>query len=112
MTFTQPVPAATLDYVVQCAACLGTNPTQPTEQLAQWAEFAGPCLCEVTEQADPRMVGGRYYCAYWQETYTVLAMWSDLYRTTWLAVQWEHNGPTVHCTAWDGKRDRIIEQGA
>ena len=103
---------ATLDYVVQCAACLGTNPTQPTEQLAQWAEFAGPCVCEVTEQADPRTVGGRYFDGYWQEAYTVLAMWSDRYRTTWVRVAWAVHGETVHCTPWDSKRDRVIEQPA
>jgi hypothetical protein len=35
-----------MPIVVQCAACLGANPDQPTQALADWASFSGPCVCE------------------------------------------------------------------
>jgi hypothetical protein len=58
---------------------------------------------------DPQVPGGRYLCGYWQETYTVLAMWSDMGRTTWYRVLWADGRTTVHCTAWSPRTgDQVI----
>jgi len=87
-------------------------------------------------QTDPRMVGGRYFSAYWAREYEVTRMYSTVHRAeddsrwvpgaTWLDVlwldaaeaihprvsdQWRGNGyeRTTHCTAWD-RRDEIVSQ--
>ena len=57
-----------------------------------------------TTQQDPRKVGGTYWSAYWQQTYTVYAK-----RGYWLTVQWADDRITNHCTSWD-KHDRIISE--
>jgi hypothetical protein len=63
---------------------------------------------------DPRQPGGSYYCAYWQEPYQVLAMWSDVAgRALWLRVNWIDRGQvTTHCTAWDARRDQVMSVAA
>ena len=58
--------------------------------------------------ADPRRVGGVYRCAYWQQTYEVLAT-ERRDGVAWFRVRWADGGVTVHCTAWD-RRDRVVSQ--
>jgi len=79
-------------------------------------------------ETDPRKPGGRYFCGYWQQEYTVTAtevihgvLWLDV---TWIpsedarhpraSAQWRGDGyrKTRHCTAWDARRDEIISQPA
>ena len=55
--------------------------------------------------AGPQLAGGRYWCGYWREEYTVTAIDGD-----WLTVQWAGGHSTRHCTAWDPDRDRVISQ--
>ncbi|MBP2370252.1 hypothetical protein [Pseudonocardia parietis] len=68
----------------------------------------------------PRVPGGRYRSGYWGVTYRVDAVlvghaarkeipWSDL-----AIVETDLDGPNagqrrVHCTAWNGKRDRPLD---
>ena len=63
---------------------------------------------------DPRVVGGTYYCGYWRVQYTVLTIEPAhcLSSTCW-TVRWADDGRiTHHGTAWDGRRDRIVEVSA
>lgn len=56
----------------------------------------------------PRVPGGRYRSAYWQQEYTVLAVWSTLDGSwPWLLVQWENGRTSEHCTPW-AKRDQVV----
>ena len=56
----------------------------------------------------PRVPGGRYLSAYWQEEYTVLAMGSQADDAwPWFRVQWADGRETVHSTPWD-RRDRVL----
>ena len=58
---------------------------------------------------DPRVPGGTYLCGYWQQTYTVEAMWTAVDDPTlWLRVRWDDNRVTAHCTSWDGRADTIL----
>lgn len=59
----------------------------------------------------PRKVGGRYYCAQWDQNYTVLEIETN--RTTWptwqVTIRWDDTSEVVsHCTTWDANRDRVI----
>lgn len=63
---------------------------------------------------DPRVVGGRYYCSYWQYEYTVVAK-DGVWITERMETPMQSNlgSPEQvgsikrHCTAWDS-RDRVI----
>lgn len=55
---------------------------------------------------DPRVIGGRYRCAYWGKNYTVLDM-PVVGTTQWFVVQWDDGRTSTHCTAWD-KKDRVL----
>ena len=58
---------------------------------------------------DPRQVGGRYFCGYWRQEYTVLAMELEPLGVygRW-TVEWADGHRTTHSTAWDWRHDRII----
>lgn len=58
----------------------------------------------------PRQVGGTYYTGYWRKNYTVTAInWieDDVWEMTCVD---EMGTRTVHCTAWDYRNDRVINQ--
>ena len=60
---------------------------------------------------DPRRVGGRYYCGYWQDEYTVTAIDAETPCGSpgpWFTVVWSDGHSTTHCTAWDAKQDRVV----
>lgn len=65
---------------------------------------------------DPRKPGGRYWSGYWQEEYTVEAMFSQIrpeipgwgHSDGWMTVRWADGHTTTHCTAWDERRDRVL----
>lgn len=59
------------------------------------------------KNTDPRVVGGLYFCGYWQQEYTVTAI-CDRDGTRWFTVKWSDGHQTTHCTAWDPRRDRVI----
>jgi hypothetical protein len=48
----------------------------------------------------PRVPGGRYLSAYWQQEYTVLAMWSTLDGWPGVRIQWADGRTVEHCTPW------------
>ena len=57
----------------------------------------------------PQVPGGRYLCGYWQEEYTVLAMWSQVDgRQRWIRVMWADGRVGSHCTPWDARSDRVV----
>lgn len=59
----------------------------------------------------PLRVGGRYFCGYWQDSYRVIDFrGGDDGSMTRVRVQWSDGHKTVHCTAWDYRRDSVIEQ--
>jgi len=77
-------------------------------------------------QADPREVGGRYFCNYWRHEYRVDAIdetngikW---FTVTWIPTedathprqseQWRGDGyhQSRHCTAWDSRSDEIVSE--
>lgn len=62
-----------------------------------------------TAPIDPRRVGGRYLCGYWQKEYTVLAreVGGD-----WIRVQWADGEIAEHYTAWDARHDRVLQEPA
>lgn len=55
---------------------------------------------------DPRVVGGRYRCAYWGNSYTVLDM-PVVGKTQWFVVRWDDGKVSKHCTTWD-RRDLVL----
>ena len=55
---------------------------------------------------DPRRVGGRYYCGYWRDEYTVVAR-DDSGLVPGFTVRWSDGHETTHCTAWDARLDRV-----
>jgi hypothetical protein len=67
---------------------------------------------------DPRQVGGRYHCFYWNDDYTVLKVEHDHCFTgsTCWTVEWQSARPglpgmphvTHHSTAWTWGRDRVL----
>jgi hypothetical protein len=57
---------------------------------------------------DPRMAGGRYFCGYWQQEYTVRDLWRGDHGVIWLTCEWADGHVTTHCTAWDTHRDKIV----
>ena len=57
-----------------------------------------------TDWHGPRVVGGVYRNAYWDDTYTVIAMSPDS-----MTVQWSDGRSTTHCTAWD-RLDTVVSQ--
>jgi hypothetical protein len=75
----------------------------------QSAEACSGCRSAI----GPRQVGGRYHCGYWGEDYTVEAI--DVHDSLlggWaMTVRWADGHRTRHCTAWEARRDRIIEEG-
>lgn len=61
------------------------------------------------QKNDPRLPGGIYWSGYWCEDYEVLAIWSSLRnRQVWMETLWRGQVTTVHCTPWDGRRDKIL----
>lgn len=58
--------------------------------------------------ADPRVVGGRYHCAYWGIDYTVdaISFGPDGFLKSITVT--DKDGSRTHCTAWDHRRDRIL----
>ncbi len=62
------------------------------------------------ESGDPRVVGGRYWCGYWRQIYSVLAIRrGSVPGVRHLTVRWEGDlSETTHCTAWDFNYDRVI----
>lgn len=55
----------------------------------------------------PQKVGGVYFCGYWQQQYTVLAITEDL---RWIRIQWDDGRIGTHMTPWDARRDKVIRQ--
>jgi len=65
-----------------------------------------------TSPIGPQQVSGRYFCGYWQQSYEVLAI-AGAGTSNWsITVRWEDGTRTAHCTPWDSKRDRVIDQPA
>jgi hypothetical protein len=64
-----------------------------------------------TPRPDPRVVGGTYSSGYWNEQYQVLAVEPDHCYTgaTCWTVRWADGRTTHHSTAWDWRRDRVID---
>jgi hypothetical protein len=61
----------------------------------------------IAKVVGPQVVGGRYRCGYWGQTYTV----EDIsLHNGWpvLRVRWEDGWVTVHGTAWNYQRDRVL----
>lgn len=61
----------------------------------------------------PRHIGGRYFCGYWRNEYTVLAIdRSDRsWRITEATDEEAAEGRSrTHCTSWDWNRDKVISQ--
>lgn len=57
----------------------------------------------------PRVVGGRYYCGYWGQEYTVTAIeFPKDWRKVAITCDWQDGTTTTHATAWNSKRDRVI----
>lgn len=67
-------------------------------------------VAEQSSETDPRQPGGRYWCGYWAQEYTVDAMWSGIQRgdTGWMRVRWADGTSTTHCTPWDARTDRVL----
>ena len=63
------------------------------------------------DKDDPRKVGGRYFSGYWRQEYTVTAT-EVRNATLWLTCEWADGHSTTHCTSWDARRDRVVEQPA
>lgn len=59
----------------------------------------------------PQRVGGRYFCGYWRQAYTVLAIEPNG-RGVSITSAWDDGSVTTHCTAWDARRDKVIETNA
>ena len=61
---------------------------------------------------DPRQLGGRYFSGYWRQAYTVLKIddHGPLGETTYWLVEWDDGTLTNHCTPWDPKRDKVLEE--
>lgn len=57
----------------------------------------------------PRVVGGTYWCGYWRRSYVVDAIvWTG---DDWMIhATWEDGRHSRHCTAWDYRRDQVIDQ--
>jgi hypothetical protein len=79
-------------------------------------------------QADPRKVGGRYFCGYWRHEYMVDAI-DDIDGVRWVTVTWIPSEDAVHpmasdqwrgdgyrkgrhCTMWDRRNDVIVSEPA
>lgn len=57
---------------------------------------------------DPRRVGGRYLCGYWNKEYTVLAR--EVGGAGWIRVQWADGEIAEHHTGWDPRHDRVLQE--
>ena len=64
----------------------------------------------VMQQIGPRVPGGRYFCCYWRQSYTVLAIEHASSGFWRMRVQWEDGAHTTHCTAWNSYTDLVIDQ--
>lgn len=72
----------------------------PQAMLAYHADVLGP-----------QLPGGRYLCGYWRQEYEVLAIWVTVSAgDPWLRVRWEDGHETVHCTRWDARVDRVLDE--
>ena len=62
----------------------------------------------------PRRVGGVYRDGYWGTTYTVLAIEPSTgdWRGWEITIRRQDGTVARHSTAWDPRRDRIIQQPA
>lgn len=58
----------------------------------------------------PQRVGGRYFCGYWREEFTVLSFQGSGNATGMMTVRWAKGNTTTHCTPWDPQRDRVVSQ--
>lgn len=56
---------------------------------------------------DPRVIGRKYWSAYWNDTYIVLDK-APVTDDFWIRVQWSDGHIGTHCTSYDHKRDREV----
>lgn len=104
-------PAAEELAAVGALANRGPCGTPAAEPLAD-DPVGGEDADWIAGQIGPQQVGGRYYNAYWGQTYEVLAI--DDQPDSWgpweITVRWDDGRDTTHCTAWDPEHDRVIAQ--
>lgn len=70
-----------------------------------------PCAgCQLA--IGPRKVGGSYRSGYWGENYTVLAigLGADILGGWNMTCRWADGRTTTHATAWEPRRDRVLEE--
>lgn len=62
-----------------------------------------------TDWTGPRVAGGTYFCGYWREMYTVLAIHrdGDGYPLS-MDVRGADGQVRNHATGWDSQHDRIV----
>lgn len=57
----------------------------------------------------PRKLGGRYRSGYWRQEYTVTAIMPNETYGVVITCEWDDGRITSHFTAWDHKRDSVVE---
>jgi hypothetical protein len=73
------------------------KPPKPTGDAATWV--------------GPQQIGGRYRSGYWGKEYTVESIARDARGAPKsMTIRWEDGDVTTHQTAWDRKRDKVIQQ--